>query len=175
MFDTIPHRLFSPNKKTCEFLHPCFSLSLPHTMLKLHDAVLRRCATETVHEIYWARVLPFDTHDVANRSCAISHLLQLPCNADLSCLRAIFKPWAPETYGGMGNFVIDALHLSDLIQAYCRSSWSMPYIYTPARQTRAAVTNPAINNSWWNIPLNCSLECRGDCAVGCVYIAHHLL
>lgn len=151
MFDTIPHmlythRLFSPNKKPCEFLHPCFSLSLPHTMLKLHDAVLRRCATETVHEIYWARVLPFDTQDVANRSCAISYLLRLPCNADLSCLRAIFKPWAPETYGGMGNFIIDALHLSDLIQAYCRSSWSMPYIYTPARQTRAPVTNPAINN-----------------------------
>lgn len=132
-------------KNHVNFFTPAF-LSLPHTMLKLHDAVLRRCAAETVHEIYWARVLPFDTQDVANRSCAISHLLRLPCNADLSCLGAIFKPWAPETYGGMGNFIIDALHLSDLIQAYCRSSWSMPYIYTPARQTRAPVTNPAINN-----------------------------
>lgn len=141
------HGPLSPNKEPCEFIHPCFfSLSLPHTMLKLHDAALCRCATETAHEIYWPRVLPFDTRDVANRFCAISHLLRLPCNADLSCLWAIFKPWAPETYGGVGNFIINALHLSDLIPAYCRSSWSMLYTCTPPRQTRAPVTNPAINN-----------------------------
>lgn len=72
---------------------PLSSLSLvpPLAMLKLQDAVLCRCATEAAREIYWPRVPPFDTQDVANRSYAISHLLRLPCKADLSCLRAIFK------------------------------------------------------------------------------------
>ena len=68
------------------------SPSLHLTTLKLQDAVLCRCATETMHEIYWPRVPTFDTQDVANRSCAISQLLRLPCKADLSCLQAIFKP-----------------------------------------------------------------------------------
>lgn len=72
------------------FLSPPLCLS-PLAMLKLQDAALCRCATETMHEIYWPRVPPFDTQDVANRSCAISHLLRLPCKADLSCLWAIFK------------------------------------------------------------------------------------
>lgn len=88
---------------------------------------------------------PFDMQDMANRFCAISHLFRLLSRADLSCLQAIFKPWAPETYGAMGNFIISALHLSDLIQACCRLCWSMPYIYTLLGQTRAPVTNPTIN------------------------------
>lgn len=126
------------------------------TMLKLQDAVLCQCATETMHEIYWPQVLPFDTQDVAY---AISHLLRLPCKADLSSLQAIFKLWAPETYGAMGNFIINALHLSGLIQARRRSCKSMSYICTVLRQTRAPVTNPTINSlaggdAWWSIPLN---------------------
>lgn len=146
------HGASSPNKQSVMFIYSSFLFSvpppptpLPFTMLKLHDVVVCRCATETMLEIYWPRVLPFDTQDVANRSCAISHLLRLPCKADLSCLSAIFKPWAPETYGAMGNFIINALHLSDLIQACCRSCRSTLYIYTPPQQTRAPLTNPAIN------------------------------
>lgn len=135
-----------PLTKHCGFIPLSCSQSLhSSTMLKLQNAVLCHCATETMHEIYWPRVLPFDTQDMANRSCAISHLFRLPCKADLSCLQAIFKPWAPETYGAMGNFIINALHLSDLIQACRRSCQSMPYIYTLLQQTRAPVTNPTIN------------------------------
>lgn len=121
------------------FISPLLCLSLPLTMFKLQDAVL---CHETMQEIYWPWVPPFDTQDVANRSCAISHLLRLPCKADLSCLQAIFKLWAQETYGARGNFIITALHLSDLIQARCRSCQSMLYIYTLLRQTRS---NPTIN------------------------------
>lgn len=101
--------------------------------------------SETMHEIYWPGVPPFETQDVANRSCAISHLLRLPCKADLSFLEAIFKLWAPETYGATGNFIINALHLSDLIQACRRSCQSMLYIYAPLRRTRALVTKPTSN------------------------------
>lgn len=132
----------SPNRVPCGFIHLLLSVSPPLTVFKLQDAVLCRCATETMHEIYWPQVLPFDTQDVANRSCAISHLLQPPCKADLSCLQAIFKLWAPETYGATGNFIINALHLSDLIQACSRSCQSIPYIYTLPWQRRA---NQSIN------------------------------
>ena len=149
------------------FIHLLLSVSLPLTVFKLQDAVLCRCATETMHEIYWPQVLPFDTQDVANRSCAISHLLQPPCKADLSCLQAIFKLWAPETYGAMGNFIINALHLSDLIQACRRLCRSMPYIYTLLWQRRAnqSIDTIAGGASLWTAPRS-----RHE-IIGCIYSA----
>lgn len=123
-----------------------FSISLLLILPKLQDYVLCQSATDSAQEIYWPRVPPFDTQDMANRSCAISHLLRLPSKADLSCLQAIFKRWASETYYTSGSFISGALHLSDLIQACRRSYWSMLYIYTPLlRQTRAPMTSPVIN------------------------------
>lgn len=154
-----------------------FSYSLLFTMLKLQDAILCWCATETMHEIYWPRVPPFDTQDMANRSCAISHIFRLLCKADLSCLQAIFKPWAPETYGTMGNFIINALHLSDLIQACHISCQSIPYIYTLLLQTRAPVTNLTINTLAGVMPGKVFLwtALRGSHKIiGSIYSAHHL-
>lgn len=114
-----------------------YSLSFSPSILKLQRRLCLR-ATETAPEIYWPPVPPFDTRDTANRSCAISRLLGLPCKTDLSCLRAIFKPRASETYGTMGNFIIDALHLSDLIQA--RRISCVPHIYTHTH-THSATAN----------------------------------
>lgn len=127
------------------FRSPLHCLSPPHHAQITRFCFAPGCAAETMYEIYWSRVPPFDTQDMANRSCAISRLLRLPCKADLSCLQAIFKLWAPETYGAMGNFIIHALHLSDLIQVCRRSCQSAAYIYMLPRQTRAPVTNPTIS------------------------------
>lgn len=141
----------------------CFSPSWYYKMLF--------SATETMQKMYWPWVSAFDTQDVSNRSCAISHLLRLPFKADLSCLQAIFKLWAPETYGAMGKFIITALHLSDLIQACQKLCESMAYIYTMLQQTRA---NPTIHTltglmagraSIWRIPIE---------ILGSIYSAHHL-
>lgn len=147
-------------KHNTMWIYSClpFSVSLLLGVLKLQDAVLCRCATETMREIYWPRVLPFDTRDVANTSCAISHLFRLPCKADLSCLRAIFKPWTPETYGAMGYFIINALHLSDLIQAWCILCESMLYIYLALLQTRAVVTSLSIHTLVRVTPVTDSFE-----------------
>ncbi|MEQ2228590.1 hypothetical protein ILYODFUR_010406 [Ilyodon furcidens] len=90
--------------------------------------------------------LPFDTRDAANRSLAISLLLQLLCNGDL------FLP--PSVYLNCENqrlmapweiFISNAFPLSDLIQSCCRSCRLALYIYSPLEQTRAAVTNLTIN------------------------------
>ena len=123
-----------------------FSAALLFNMLKLQYLLLCRCGPQRpCMKFIGPRVPPFDTQDMANRFCAISHFFQLLCKADLSCLQAIFKPWAPETYGATGNFIISALHLSDLIPARRRLCRSAPYIYTQPGQTRAPVTNPTIN------------------------------
>lgn len=118
-----------------------FSAHFPPPCQNHMNSFLLQCATEAVHEIYWPGVPPFDTRNTAYRSC-VSYLPLLWCNADLSYLRAIFKPRAPETYGDMGNFIIGPIHLSDLIPACCRSRWTPLYIYTCLVQTRAPATNP---------------------------------
>ncbi len=146
-------------------------------MFKLQDSVLCRCATETRHEIYWPWVSPFDTQDVANRSCAFSRLLRPLRKADLSCLQAIFKLRAAETYDAMGDFIINALHLSDLIQACCRSCQSMLYIYTLLRQTRALETNPTISISAGVMPGGALLWTAPRSSrkiIGCIYRVRHL-
>lgn len=114
------------------------------------------CAAETMYEIYWSRVPPFDTQDMANRSCAISHLLRLPCKADLSCLQAIFKLWAPETYGAIGNFIINALHLSDLIQVCRRSRPKHAVYFHAATANKGTDDKPdhqhlSRDDAWWRI------------------------
>lgn len=118
------------------------------------------CATETMQEIYWPRVPPFDTRDVANRSCAISHLLRLLCKADLSCLQAIFKLWVQKTYGAMGNFIITALHLSDLIQA-CRGLCQSNAIYlhsATANKGKLDHRHLSQGDGEWSMPLNWAEE-----------------
>lgn len=125
-------------KAYCRFFH--LPPSLPLSSSPRSNYKMLFCAAETMQEIYWLWVPPFDTQDAANRSCAISPLLRLPCKTDLSYLQAIFKLWEQETYGAMGNFIIGALHLSDLIQAWCRPCQSTLYFHTLLRQTRPSLT-----------------------------------
>lgn len=145
-------------KAYCGLFH--LSSSLPLSASPRSNYKMLFCATETMQEIYWLWVPPFDTQDAANRSSAISPLFRLPCKTDLSCLQAIFKLWEQETYGAMGNFIITALHLSDLIQAWCRPCQSMLYFHTLLWQTRQ--TWPSTPQQGWRpVEHSFKLRCEG--------------
>lgn len=96
-------------------------------------------ATETVREIYWPLSSRHLTrNDVANRSCAISHLLRLLCKADLSCLGATFKLRAAEDLWRRGGILLSppsiCLTLFRLAPKQCH------IFTTPRRQTSASLT-----------------------------------